>query len=151
MMSDGDRKLLERFSEMYDRAEIYYAYDIIYTNVLSPFKTTHPMTLFNCSRFLLMRLLNREPPLGVSMVNVVYTLARHAMDLGAFKLARFAFNKLQVCAAPRHMLTCQLLAGPGSAVVVAITVRHMCSCIERQGVNTCYMMLLCSTFTSNYV
>lgn len=76
--------------------QVYYAYDIIYSSVLSPFSATHPMTLFNCSRFLLMRMLAREAPLGVSMVNVVYTLARHAMDLGAFKLARFTFNKLQV-------------------------------------------------------
>lgn len=31
-----------------------------------------------------------------AQVHVVYTLARHAMELGAFKLARYAFNKLQV-------------------------------------------------------
>ena len=77
---------------------MYYAYSIIFKNVLSPFKSVHPVTLFNCARFLLMRTLNRPAPMGVSMVHVVYTLARHAIELGAFKLARFAFNKLQVCA-----------------------------------------------------
>lgn len=76
--------------------QVYYAYSIIYKNALSPFKSVHPVTLFNCARFLLMRTLNRPAPLGVSMVQVVYTLARHAMELGAYKLARFAYNKLQV-------------------------------------------------------
>ena len=76
--------------------QIYYAYSIIHSNMLSPFKSAHPATLFNCARFLLMRCLNRPAPLGVSMVSVIVTLARHAMDLGAYKLARFAYNKLQV-------------------------------------------------------
>ncbi len=77
--------------------QVYYAYKVIYTNVLSPFKATHEMTLFNCARFLLMRTLQRDVPRGVSMVHVVYTLAMQAMSLGAYKLARFAYNKLQVC------------------------------------------------------
>ena len=59
-------------------------------------QTTHPSTLFNVSRFLLMRTLNREPPVGVSLANVVYILSKQAMVEGAFKLARFAYNKLQV-------------------------------------------------------
>lgn len=76
--------------------QVYYAYDIIHTAVLSPFKKTHAMTLFNCARFLLMRMMARDVPRGVSMVHVVHTLAEHAMALGAYKLARFAYNKLQV-------------------------------------------------------
>ncbi|KAF5843203.1 intraflagellar transport protein [Dunaliella salina] len=99
-MTIDDRKMLDRFSDLYDKSEVYYAYSIIYKNVLSPFKAVHPVTLFNCARFLLMRTLNRPAPLGVSMVHVVYTLARHAMELGAFKLARFAYNKLQTLVLP---------------------------------------------------
>lgn len=78
------------------QAEIYYAYDLIHNAVASPFKSTHPSTLFNVSRFLLMRTLNREPPPGVSIANIVYILAKHSMELKAYKLARFAYNKLQV-------------------------------------------------------
>mmetsp|Transcript_18911 Transcript_18911/g.49275 ORF Transcript_18911/g.49275 Transcript_18911/m.49275 type:complete len:1222 (+) Transcript_18911:159-3824(+) len=99
-MTIEDRKMLDRFSDLYDKSEVYYAYSIIYKNVLSPFKSVHPVTLFNCARFLLMRTLNRPAPLGVSMVHVVYTLARHSMELGAFKLARFAYNKLQTLVLP---------------------------------------------------
>eukprot|EP00798_Chlamydomonas_sp_ICE-L_P028208 gene28208-31309_t len=124
-MSMEDRRLLDRFSELYDKAEIYYAYDIIHSSVTSPFKapdpdpylpqtshpstlfnvsrallTSHPSTLFNVSRFLLMRLLTREPPVGVSMANIVYILSKQAMQEGAYKLARFAYNKLQTLVLP---------------------------------------------------
>ncbi len=43
-----------------------------------------------------MRTLYREPPLGVSIGNIVFALAKQSMEMGAFKLARFAYNKLQV-------------------------------------------------------
>ena len=99
-MTIEDQTLLGRFSELYDKAEIYYAYELIHTAVYSPFKTTHPSTLFNVSRFLLMRTLNREAPTGVSISNIVYVLAKHSMDLSAFKLARFACNKLQTLLLP---------------------------------------------------
>mmetsp|Transcript_5353 Transcript_5353/g.11710 ORF Transcript_5353/g.11710 Transcript_5353/m.11710 type:complete len:1236 (+) Transcript_5353:188-3895(+) len=99
-MSLGDRQLLERFSDLYDKAEIYYAYELIHIAVSSPFKTTHPSTLFNVSRFLLMRILNRDAPTGVSVANIVYILARQSMEVGAFKLARFAYNKLQTLVLP---------------------------------------------------
>jgi intraflagellar transport protein 122 len=76
-MGPADRAGLERFTEMYDRAEVYFAYDLIHKSVHSPFRTTHPDTLFNASRFLLMRCLPpREVPLGVSVVNIVYVLAK---------------------------------------------------------------------------
>lgn len=76
-MAPSDRSALERFTELYDRAEVYYAYEVVHKSVHSPFRTTHPDTLFNASRFLLMRLLPpREVPLGVSVVNVVYVLAK---------------------------------------------------------------------------
>ncbi|KXZ55139.1 hypothetical protein GPECTOR_3g29 [Gonium pectorale] len=100
-MSPTDRASLERFTELYDRAEVYYAYDIVHKSVHSPFRNTHPDTLFNASRFLLMRTLPpREVPLGVSVVNVVYVMAKQAVEAGAFKLARFAYNKLQTLVLP---------------------------------------------------
>lgn len=100
MMTAVDRRILDRFADLYDKAEIYYAYDYIHRSVNSPFRTIHPTTLFNVARFLLMRTLNREPPLGVSMANIVYVLAKQAVDMGAFKLARFAYTKLQTLVLP---------------------------------------------------
>ena len=57
-MTDEDRRLLERFSEMYDKAEVYYAYSFVHRNVASPFRTIHSSMLFNMCRFVLMRTLN---------------------------------------------------------------------------------------------
>ncbi len=50
-MASEDRAALERFTELYDKAEVYYAYDIVHKSVHSPFRTTHPDTLFNASRW----------------------------------------------------------------------------------------------------
>jgi intraflagellar transport protein 122 len=44
--------------------------------------------------------LQRQPPLGVSMASVVYLLAKQSVEMGAFKLARFAYNKLQTLVLP---------------------------------------------------
>jgi intraflagellar transport protein 122 len=57
-MTEEDRRLLERFSDMYDKAEVYYAYSFVHRNVASPFRTIHSSMLFNMCRFLLMRTLN---------------------------------------------------------------------------------------------
>ncbi len=42
-----------------------------------------------------MRLMNREAPMGVSMVKLVHMLAKQAENMEAYKLARFAYGKLQ--------------------------------------------------------
>jgi intraflagellar transport protein 122 len=42
----------------------------------------------------------RQPPLGVSVASVVYLLAKQSVELGAYKLARFAYNKLQTLVLP---------------------------------------------------
>jgi intraflagellar transport protein 122 len=39
-------------------------------------------------------------PDGVSKLYVLFALAKHARDLGAFKLARYAFDKLQQLRVP---------------------------------------------------
>merc|ERR1719453_1801704 len=42
----------------------------------------------------------REVPLGVSRVYILYALAKQAQNLGAYKLARMAYDKLQVLRVP---------------------------------------------------
>lgn len=95
-MSADDRAALTRFSELYDIAEMYYAYSIIHTRKRQPFKTVSDATLFNATRFLLMRALGRDSLKGISVTDALLALAQGATDHGAFKLARFAYSKLQV-------------------------------------------------------
>lgn len=99
--SAADAAALAQFQSLYAKAEIYYAYDYIHKAVTQPFATCHPSTVFNVARFLLMRSLRTaEPPYGVSLANVLYVLAKQAGSLGANKLARFAFTKLQSMVLP---------------------------------------------------
>ena len=51
--------------------------------------------VFNATRFVLMRILAAPPLLGISLASVVFVLAREAESQGAWKLARFAYLKLQ--------------------------------------------------------
>lgn len=77
-------------------SEIYYAYAMIYAFTDEPFTTLPPESLFHSARFLLNKLLetgSRNPP-GISIGNVYFTLAQHAVQLESYKLARQAFDKL---------------------------------------------------------
>jgi len=95
-LTDQDQRMLERYHDMYSRAQIYYAYYFVYRCMDEPFRTVFPSTLLNIGRFLLCKLSdNAELPYGVSLAYVLHTLAKHGEQLGAYKLARYAYNKLQ--------------------------------------------------------
>jgi len=64
-----------------------------------PFTSQLPEALFNMARFLL-HMLIKDTPHGVSRVNALYALAKQSKDLGAYKLARYAFDKLQALKLP---------------------------------------------------
>jgi len=55
----------------------------------------------------------REVPLGISRVYILYALAKQAQSLGAYKLARMAYDKLQVLRVPptwQHQIDLSCLA-----------------------------------------
>eukprot|EP00899_Mesostigma_viride_P007013 jgi/Mesvir1/16312/Mv12764-RA.1 len=94
--TESDRAQLARFRDHYERAEVYYAYHSIYRCIDEPFRTVTPETLFSTGLFLLNRMEQKQlQPLGVSKVNVVFTVAKQGQSLGALKLARNAYEKLQ--------------------------------------------------------
>ncbi len=47
---------LARHTQLYQQAELYYAYDMMYKSTTCPFHTVFATTLFNAACFLLMRL-----------------------------------------------------------------------------------------------
>ena len=97
LLSDADEAKLARFHHFKDRSEIYYAYDFIHRAMDEPFRSSLPQTLLNIGQFLLSKFVESrdEMPLGISLAYVLHTLAKHGDDLKAYKLARFAYNKLQ--------------------------------------------------------
>ncbi|XP_030356596.2 intraflagellar transport protein 122 homolog [Strigops habroptila] len=87
-------EMLQKFHHFQHLAEVYHVYHAIQRYTEEPFSFHLPETLFNISRFLL-HSLTKETPLGISKVNTLFTLAKQSKALGAYKLARHAYDKLQ--------------------------------------------------------
>ncbi|VDD75566.1 unnamed protein product [Mesocestoides corti] len=90
------REYLRRFKDCAKRADVYYVYNNIYRYMKDPFATHVPEAYFNMARYLLQRL-GKDDFDGISKKRrfVLFTLAKHSKNLGAFKLARYAFDRLQ--------------------------------------------------------
>ncbi|XP_064523147.1 intraflagellar transport protein 122 homolog isoform X1 [Pseudopipra pipra] len=87
-------EMLQKFHRFQHLAEVYHAYHFIHRYTEEPFSFNSPETLFNISRFLL-HSLTKETPLGISKVKTLLALAKQSKALGAYKLARHAYEKLQ--------------------------------------------------------
>ncbi|KAK7247740.1 intraflagellar transport-like protein [Aureococcus anophagefferens] len=87
-------KIMPAYSAQLHKADLYYAYNFIESFFL-PFTPLQPEVLFQCARFLVNGLGAREAPHGISKVKILFALAKQAKHLGAYKLARFAYDKLQ--------------------------------------------------------
>lgn len=87
-------EMLQKFHHFQHLAELYHVYHSIHKYIEEPFSFHLPGALFNMSRFLL-HSLTKDTPLGISKVNTLYALAKQSKALGAYKLARHAYDKLQ--------------------------------------------------------
>ena len=94
-LTEADRDALEEFSRLYGIAEIYYAYSIVNAVTSMPFRDQSASVVFNAARFLFMRITTFTAPAGVSLSTVVFVLAQEAEVQEAWKLARFAYLRLQ--------------------------------------------------------
>ncbi|XP_030062455.1 intraflagellar transport protein 122 homolog isoform X2 [Microcaecilia unicolor] len=92
--AEKEIEMLQKFHHFQHLAELYHVYHSIQRYTEEPFSTHQSETLFNISRFLLHNL-TKETPLGISKVNTLYALAKQSKALGAYKLARHAYEKLQ--------------------------------------------------------
>eukprot|EP00906_Rhabdomonas_costata_P031099 RCo043952 len=93
---------LHEFYEMYHRAEQYYAYYFIHKYTEIPFTPVDPANLFHIARYLMMAL-KGQVPMGISKLNVLVALAKLGKQLGTYKLARSAYDKLQTFVLPRAL------------------------------------------------
>ncbi|XP_062855232.1 intraflagellar transport protein 122 homolog isoform X3 [Trichomycterus rosablanca] len=87
-------EMLKKFHSFQHLAELYHVYHSIHRYIVEPFSSSMPETLFNLSRFLFHNL-TKDVPLGISKVYTLYALAKQSKALGAYKVARHAFEKLQ--------------------------------------------------------
>ncbi|KAI9105021.1 WD40-repeat-containing domain protein [Phlyctochytrium arcticum] len=94
------RRTVKSFQTTYQLAEVYYAYHHVARYVDEPFTAHLPEALFNMARFVWNYLSHHQPPPGISKVYTLYALTRLCRALGAFKLARYAYEKLQTMNIP---------------------------------------------------
>ncbi|KAF5280569.1 hypothetical protein FQR65_LT00320 [Abscondita terminalis] len=91
--------MLKKFYENEYLAEIYYAYNVLHRYLEDPFTSYMPEALFNIARFLMAQTINNKPR-GVSLFSIFYSLAKQARTLGANKLAKQLFDKIQTLTIP---------------------------------------------------
>ena len=86
---------MAKSGELYWLAELYYAFSFIRDSNEKPFTSMLPEALFQVARFILNALGKKDVPYALSRVYTLFTLAKQGKALGAFKLARYAFDRLQ--------------------------------------------------------
>eukprot|EP00727_Mastigamoeba_balamuthi_P011662 m51a1_g7118 putative intraflagellar transport protein 122 homolog isoform x2 (1281) ;mRNA; r:111972-117314 len=92
-LSPEDAVFLDRFNELRRLADLYFAYQFVHQYTLQPFTTIHNEMVFNVSRWLMTQLTG-SPPVGIRKLYVLYALAKQSRNLEAYKLARYAYEKL---------------------------------------------------------
>ncbi|CAH8612583.1 unnamed protein product [Dicrocoelium dendriticum] len=95
-------ELLDNFSHLQQKADIYYVYSNIHRHMHEPFTSQMPEAYFNMARYLA-NLLQTNEVNAVSKAAVLYTLARHGKTLGGYKLARCVYDQLQHLHMPYKM------------------------------------------------
>jgi intraflagellar transport protein 122 len=86
---------LRLFYQFSDVAEAYFAYSAVRRYIDEPFTSSMPESLLNMSVFLINYMSRRSLPRGLSKSYVLFALSKLARNLGAFKLARVAYDRLQ--------------------------------------------------------
>jgi len=100
-LKDVEDNILDKFYMYQTKAEIYYVYHTIHRYMEEPFTAQMPETLFNMGRYLL-HSMTKEIPHGVSRCHALLAVAKQGKALGAFKLARYAYDKLQTLRIPQR-------------------------------------------------
>lgn len=93
-------EMLEKFKKYQRLGEIYYVYHSIQRYADEPFTSHLPEALFNLSRFLMHAIMTGPVPKGISKVATLWALAKQSRQLGAYKVARFAYEKLHALKLP---------------------------------------------------
>jgi intraflagellar transport protein 122 len=93
----GTPTLAQQQASFEQKADLYFAYANVHAYITDPFTSFQPEMLFQVSRYILNALGSAETiPFGISKAATLYTLARQAMPLGAFKLARHVYDRLSM-------------------------------------------------------
>lgn len=98
---DAD-ELTQKFHCSLDLADLYYVFHGIHCFIEQPFTSFMPEALLNMARYLILRTL-KNTPRGISRASILFTLSKQSRNLGAYKLARYAYDKLQGLRVPSNL------------------------------------------------
>lgn len=97
MKNDTEKDLCQmKFKSIVRLASVYYAYSVIHAYLREPFTSSPPLTLFSICRFVAneIGIGNKQPPKGISLFVVLFSLSKQAKTLGATKLQLQVNSKL---------------------------------------------------------
>ena len=91
-----EQSYVEQFQKCQQLADTYFAYHVLFRFVHEPFTSHLPESIFHMARVLLHQSLetDNQMPRRVMVSVVLYALAKQSRSLGAFKLARYAYDRL---------------------------------------------------------
>jgi intraflagellar transport protein 122 len=95
-------KHVSKFRHFLSLSESYHVYSTVHQFIDQPFTNTLPDVFLNCANYLLHKLSDPYPR-GISKFAVLFTLANHARQTGAFRLARHALEKMQSLRVPANL------------------------------------------------
>ncbi|TGZ55252.1 hypothetical protein CRM22_010436 [Opisthorchis felineus] len=135
------RQHLEKYYDLQRKADIYYVYSNIYRYIHEPFSSQMTETYFNMARYLV-NMLQTNDVAAVSKVSILHTLAKHGRTLGAFKLARAVYDRLQHLHLPPDIRDKVELA--------SLSIRAK-RCVDSEDLNVmCYRCSTTNPLLSNY-
>ncbi|KAJ3351285.1 hypothetical protein HDU83_009012 [Entophlyctis luteolus] len=76
-------------------SEIYFAYHSVRKFVDEPFTSHVSESLLNMATFLLNYTMTHPTPTGISKVHILFALTKLAKSMGAYKLSRYGYERLQ--------------------------------------------------------
>ena len=98
-----EKSTFARAQQFYFQSHLYFAYHSIFRYTEEPFTSLATDQLFNIARYLMVTL-GKMAPMGISRLYVTYALAKLAQKIGAYKLSRTAFDRLQKLRIPPHWI-----------------------------------------------
>lgn len=103
-LNSEQRKTLEHFHQYYNLSEVYFAYHSVQRYMDEPFTSHQSESLFNMALFVLNYINRNQAPRGISTVYVLFALAKLGRVLGAYRTARYAYEKLISCLIPTEWI-----------------------------------------------
>jgi len=92
-LSNKDMKTLKQFEHFRYLANQYFAYAVVHKTTDEPFSSLEPESVFNAARYL-MNTHSVQIPYGISRAAILWALGKQGELVGAYKLARHAYDRL---------------------------------------------------------